>query len=154
MSGEMEVAMKRITVRFMTMLLPVFLAWFVFMTAAYAETPAEPEGPVAATVGKDGVQRLDIEVGSYYFKPNHIIVKVDVPVELTLTKEAGITPHDFTIDAADAGMEIKKNLGSKPVIVRFTPTKTGNYIFYCSKRFLFFASHRERGMEGTIEVVP
>lgn len=146
--------MKRTVFRFITVLLAVFLACFVFMTPAYAEAPAESEGPVAATMGEDGVQRAEIVAGSYYFRPDHIIVKVNVPVELTLSKEGGITPHDFTIDAADAGIEIKKSLGSEPVVVRFTPTKIGNYIFYCSKRFLFFASHRERGMEGTIEVVP
>ena len=32
--------------------------------------------------------------GSYFFKPNHIIVKANVPVELTADRESGITPHD------------------------------------------------------------
>jgi hypothetical protein len=29
----------------------------------------------------------------------------------------------------------------------------GEYPFYCSKKLLFFKSHREKGMEGMLEVV-
>ena len=33
-------------------------------------------------------------------------------------------------------------------------TAVGKYPIYCSNQLLFFASHRERGMEGVLEVVP
>jgi plastocyanin len=53
----------------------------------------------------------------------------------------------------DAGMEFDLSLREEPQTVRFTPTKTGVYPFYCGKKLLFFESHREKGMEGAIEVV-
>ena len=34
---------------------------------------------VRAMVGADGKQRVEILGGSYFFKPDHIIVKVNVP---------------------------------------------------------------------------
>ncbi len=105
-----------------------------------------------APVDKDGVQRVEIVGGSYFFKPNYIILKVNVPVELTLSKESGMTPHDFILNAPEAGMDIKVDLSTEPQVVTFTPTKTGEFPFYCDKKFLFFESHREKGMEGTIEV--
>jgi hypothetical protein len=40
-----------------------------------------------------------------------------------------------------------------PKVIKFAPTKTGIYPFFCDKKFLMFKSHRERGMEGTLEVV-
>ncbi len=105
-----------------------------------------------AVVDKDGVQRVNILAGSYFFDPNYIIVKVNAPVELTVKKEAG-KPHSLVIKAPDAGMDVNESLSTEPKVIRFTPTKTGKYPFYCDKKFLFFKSHRDSGMEGTIEVV-
>ena len=104
-----------------------------------------------APVDKDGVQRAVVSAGSYFFDPDSIIVKVNVPVELTVKKEEGI-PHSFVINSPEAGMDINESLSTEPKVIRFTPTKTGKYPFYCDKKLLFFKSHRSRGMEGTIGV--
>lgn len=106
-----------------------------------------------ATVDADGVQRISMSGGEYFFEPNHIIVKVNMPVELSVKKTSGFVPHNIIIDAPEAGIEVKQNIGKDPVIIKFTPQKTGRYPFYCDKRFLFFKDHRERGMEGMLEVV-
>ncbi len=124
---------------------------FSAISAIAAEKPKE-EKIYRAVIDKDGVQRVDIVGGSYFFTPNHIFVKVNVPVELKVRKGPGIVPHNFVIKAPDAGMDIDESLGTEPKTIRFTPTKTGKYPFYCSKKLLFFESHREKGMEGTLEV--
>jgi len=36
--------------------------------------------------------------------------------------------------------------------MRFTPRKTGEFTFYCTKKLLFFESHKDKGMVGTLEV--
>jgi len=106
-----------------------------------------------AAVDKDGVQRVEILAGEYFFDPNYIVVKVNVPVEIKIKKEPTIVPHDFVIKAPDAGIDITESLSNRePKIIKFIPAKTGKYPFYCDKKFLFFESHREKGMEGTIEV--
>jgi len=109
--------------------------------------------PYLATIDEDGVQRVEIVGGGYFYKPDHIVVKVHVPVELKVSKEGGIIPHDFVIDAPDAGVAVKESLSGEPKVVRFTPTKVGKYPFYCSKKPPFFKSHRDKGMEGVLEVV-
>jgi len=106
-----------------------------------------------ATVDSDGVQRVEITGGSYYYDPDYIIVKVNVPVELTVTKTPGITPHNILIKAPEAGIEINENISTEPKTVTFTPVKTGKFDLYCDKRFLFFKNHREKGMKGILEVV-
>lgn len=118
-------------------------------TGARAQEPAQPAKPDA-----DGVQRLRLVAGSYFFKPNHIVVKVNVPVELTASRESGITPHDLLIRAEDAGINVKEDLGTEPKRITFTATRPGKYAIYCSKKLPFMAGHREKGMEGILEVVP
>jgi heme/copper-type cytochrome/quinol oxidase subunit 2 len=119
---------------------------------AYTQSTAAERKEFTATAGSDGVQRVDVIGGSYYFDPNYIIVKVNVPVEMKIRKESGIVPHDFTLKAPEAGMDIQVSLGTEPTVVRFTPTKVGKYPFYCSKKPPFLESHRDKGMEGVLEV--
>lgn len=107
-----------------------------------------------AKVDQDGVQRLRIVGGGYFFKPYHIIVKVNVPVELLASREAGIVPHNLVIKAPEAGIAVEEDLATDIKKIAFTATAVGKYPLYCGNKLLFFASHRERGMEGVLEVVP
>lgn len=113
----------------------------------------EAKKTVTATIDADGVQRVEILGGGYFFDPDRVIVKVNVPVELKVRKESGFVPHNFVIKAPEAGIEVEESLSTEPKTIRFTPTKTGIYPMYCSKKLLFFESHREKGMEGELEVV-
>jgi len=55
------------------------------------------------------------------------------------------------LQAPEAGIAIKEELGTEPKVIKFTPTKAGKYPFYCDHRFLFW-THRAKGMEGVLEV--
>jgi len=112
------------------------------------------EKRVVATVNADGVQRVEITGGEYYFDPNYIVVKVNVPAEFVVKKEPGFVPHDLVVKAPEAGIDFAIDLKKEPQTIKFTPTKTGKFEMVCDKRFLFFKSHKDRGMEGVIEVVP
>lgn len=124
------------------------------MLAVFTACAVAQEPPQAVKPDADGVQRVRLVAGSYFFKPNHIVVKVNVPVELTASREAGITPHDLVIRAEEAGVNVKEDLGSDPKKIAFTATRPGKYPIYCSKKLPFMAGHREKGMEGILEVVP
>ena len=119
---------------------------------AEPKTDAKEVKKVVATVDADGVQRVAILGGGYFYNPNYVVVKVNVPVELSLTKEAGYTPHDFAIKAPEAGIDVAVSLDTKPQLVKFTPTKVGKYPFVCTKKMVFMKSHKDKGMEGTLEV--
>lgn len=117
------------------------------MSAAAAE-----KKEFTAKTDPDGVQRVEILAGSYFFDPNYIIVKVNVPVELKIRKEPGIIPHDIVLKAPEAGIDFRQALKETPEIINFTPMKTGTYPFACEKKLLFFESHKDKGMTGTLEV--
>ena len=111
------------------------------------------EKTFTATIGDDGVQRVEILGGEYFFDPDHIIVKVNVPVEFTVKKEPGLAPHNIVMEEQEAGIVFDEDMGKDPTVITFTPRQTGTFPFYCTKRFLFFKSHREKGMKGILEVV-
>jgi plastocyanin domain-containing protein len=119
-----------------------------------ADRPAaQAQKPVQAKAAQDGVQRVEVVGGSYFFKPSHIVVKVNVPVELAVSRESGVIPHNLVIKDPDGGTAVEEELSTEPKKVTFTPKKVGKYAFYCSKKPPLLASHRERGMEGVLEVV-
>ncbi|HEY4743783.1 MAG TPA: hypothetical protein VIH45_03935 [Desulfuromonadaceae bacterium] len=126
----------------------------LFVAVVSSEESAKREKVFTAVMDADGVQRVDVLGGSYFFSPNHIIVKVGAPVELKVRKEPGIVPHNIAIKAPEAGISFDVSLDDVPKGIRFTPTKAGTYPFYCTKKLLFFESHKEKGMEGVLEVIP
>jgi plastocyanin domain-containing protein len=124
----------------------VFALVMLVVVPALAQQPVKPDA--------DGVQRIRIVGGSYFFKPGHIVVKVNVPVELLASRESGITPHNLVIRAPEAGVSVEEDLGADPKKILLTATKPGKYAIYCSKKLPFVAGHRDKGMEGVLEVVP
>jgi plastocyanin len=110
-----------------------------------------PVSEMTAVTDASGVQRVVVEVHSYYFKPNRIVVSSGVPVEMVFKFKNLFTPHNFTCMDADAGIQIDKSAGfmsfnrTKEAI--FTPTKAGEYPFYCG-----VGSHMKKGMTGTLVV--
>jgi len=121
---------------------------FLFGTIGIAAEKKE----FTAKTDPDGVQRVEILAGSYFFDPNVIIVKVNVPVELKVRKEPGMIPHDIVLKAPEAGIDFQQELKETPEIIKFTPMKTGIYPLTCDKKLLFFESHKDKGMTGTLEV--
>lgn len=117
----------------------------------FGKSEPAAEKRVVATVGQDGVQRVAIIGGGYYYDPNYIVVKANVPVELSVTKESGMTPHDLVIKAPEAGIDITVEMETQPKTITFTPTKPGKYPIICTKKFLWI-NHRKKGMEGVLEV--
>lgn len=106
-----------------------------------------------AKIDDDGVQRVEMAAGSYYYKPDHIVVKKGIPVEIKIVKDSLIVPHNIIIEKMDDGEDIKETLTRNEKVIRFTPPDTGTYDFYCDKKLLFLKSHKDKGMKGVIEVV-
>jgi plastocyanin domain-containing protein len=108
---------------------------------------------VVVPIAEDGVQRLELLVDSNFFKPNRFAVKQNIPVELIFMSVTVIVPHNFVLKSPEAGLKIEEDIapGEKKV-VRFTPTRVGEFNFSCTKKLLFFPSHEELGMVGTMVI--
>ncbi len=131
----------------------VSLTVLVLLSGSVGSAQEAKENRFVAIIGADGVQRAEITGGSYYFDPNVIVVKVNVPVELKVNKAGGATPHSIALKAPEAGIDFSVSLGKEAKSITFTPTKVGKYPFWCTKRLPFLKSHKAHGMTGVLEVV-
>jgi plastocyanin len=96
-----------------------------------------------------------VTMGDYRFTPDNITVQSGETVQLELTNTDSLTPHNFTLKDETAGLDVDIDVSAgKTEIVDITPLSPGTYKFFCNKKLLFMKSHRDRGMEGTLIVVP
>ncbi len=128
----------------MSLLLTLQLFWVTLLFAVDKRFVAEVV---------DGKQTIEIIGGEYFFDPNVIVLQVNVPVEFKVRKEKGMVPHDLVISAPEAGIDVNIGLKSDWQTITFVPTRVGIYPMKCQKKLLWFESHKEKGMEGRIEVI-
>ena len=96
---------------------------------------------------------IEIKADSYFFKPDTITVEAGEPVTLSVTNEATFFPHNLTIKAPEAGVDIViETRAGETASATFTPTTPGTYEIYCGKEPPFGKSHKERGMHGKLIV--
>jgi len=114
---------------------------------------ALPVTEVTARADAQGVQVVDVEVHTYYYKPSRILVAAGQPVELVLHFKSLFVPHNFTCRHSEGGIDIDRSAGflsfRRTKRVRFTPQMPGEYDFYCG-----VGSHMMKGMTGTLVVRP
>ena len=101
------------------------------------------------------VRSIPVKLGEYRFIPDTITVQAGETVQLQLTNTDSLTPHNFTLKSEEAGLNVDVDVNAgKTEVVDITPLAPGSYEFHCNKKLLFMKSHRDRGMEGTLIVVP
>lgn len=93
------------------------------------------------------IQKAEIIVDSYSFRPDNVTVQAGKPVEITLRSIASFVPHDFTITNPESGFTVTHDVkGGRDATFTFTPENAGTYKFYCSKKVLFGGTHEEKGI--------
>jgi plastocyanin domain-containing protein len=83
--------------------------------------------PVAAKLVK-GVQKATITIDNGMYMPGVISVKKGKPVELTF--KSGKKPGCGST-VVFKSLKISKEVGSKPVVIKFTPKEAGTIAFTC-----------------------
>jgi len=133
------------------------LAVAILLGACGAASPATPS-----------TQKLSVSAKEFAYTPATLEVTSGQPVEITL-QNTGSVEHDFSIAEIDlAGSptatgemqsgHMMGGMGEQPKLhvaaaagaqgtLTFTPTKPGQYQFFCS-----VAGHKDAGMTGTLTV--
>ena len=131
----------------------VWLLTLIDVTIVHAAEPSQSDPPVVISVAADGVQRATVTLDSYSYRPNHLIVEAGKPVELTLTSVTTIIPHNFITKDPAGSLSVEQDVSAgKTVTITFTPPQPGIFPIYCDKRLWPLPSHRDKGMEGKLEV--
>jgi heme/copper-type cytochrome/quinol oxidase subunit 2 len=145
--------MQKVPRQLLNLMAMVWLLTSVGMAIVYGAEPSQPGPPVVIPVAADGVQRASITLDSYSYSPNHLIVEAGKPVELTLTSVTTLIPHNFIIKDLTGALSVEQDVSAgKTVTINFTPAQPGTFPIYCDKRLWPLPSHRDKGMEGTLEV--
>lgn len=135
--------------KFVKIFIGLVVIGLVKVTTAFTAAPES----VIVPVSKDNVQRLEITVDSYSFTPSRFVVKQNIPVELTFKSVSWLVPHNFVLKSPEAGLTIDQEIGAgETTVIRFTPTRIGEFKFSCTKKLLFFPSHEDQGMVGSLVV--
>jgi plastocyanin len=110
-----------------------------------------PVHEITATPGGDGVEHVEVTAHAFYFEPNRIVLKANVPVELRIENKTPFIPHNFSCVAPQAGIQVDEGLGMvwDGETAHFTPTAAGEYRFFCK-----IDHHANKGMTGVLVVVP
>ena len=125
----------------------------VLAVTSLAADPASIGPPFTVPVDSDGVQRTTVILDSYSYQPGHLIVEKGKPVELTLKSVTTFTPHNFIIKDPAGSLAVEQDVSAgKTTLLKFTPTQSGTFPIYCDKRLWPLPSHRDKGMEGELEV--
>ncbi|MEO5956735.1 MAG: cupredoxin domain-containing protein [Nitrospiraceae bacterium] len=145
--------MQKLPRRWLHMVATVGLLTSVGVIIVGAAEPSQSGHPVVISVAADGVQRATVTLDSYSYSPNHLIVEAGKPVELTLISMTTIIPHNFIIKDPAGSLSVEQDVSAgKTVTIKFTPIQPGTFPIYCDKRLWPLPSHRDKGMEGKLEV--
>jgi uncharacterized cupredoxin-like copper-binding protein len=117
-------------------------------------TPGKKVAPTTeiAKISVGDTLHAEITLKNFYFEPSRIVTEVGKPLKLTLKKRSGflgIVPHDFNLIVPEADLEVvnQKVPGGDGMTITITPTKVGEYKFFCSKD-----GHAKKGMVGLLIV--
>lgn len=128
-------------------LLAVGAGVFGFMKLNKPAVPEESRVAVATPLPTKAVKSetltVNLDAGSFYYKPNVIKAKVGQRVKVVMSSKDMV--HDFKIDEFSVAMPMIK--AGDTGTVEFTPNKVGSFEFYCS-----VGQHRAKGMVGTLVV--
>lgn len=98
---------------------------------------------------------IEVTLGDYRYHPDKIELIVNQPVVLHLVNTDTFTPHTFTLPDNSDGLDVDVDIpAGESVDVHLMPLVIGTHTFYCTNKLLFFENHREKGMEGTLTVIP
>jgi plastocyanin len=126
---------------------------FAWAAVAFAADPKPIGPPFTVATDSDGVQRTSVILDSYSYEPAHLIVEKGKPVELTLKSVTTFTPHNFIVKDPAGSLSVEEDVSAgKTAVLTFTPTQAGIFPIYCDKRLWPLPSHRDKGMEGKLEV--
>jgi len=130
---------------------PMLALSLALLAAGCSSGNGRPVQEVKVVPDASGVQKVEVVAHSFWFEPNRIVVKANQPVELHVKNGGPFVPHNLTCEAPEAGIEVNEGLGLfwDGETAKFTPTKPGEYEFFCHKD-----GHAKKGMKGTIVVEP
>ena len=114
----------------------------------------EPSSPVILIAGQDGVQRIKVVLGSYFYSPNEIIIQANKPVIIELENESFWTPHNFVIGDPKMNMHHEINVSPGDTVnLQLLLVSPGRYTFTATTNSYFFLAIEKRVWRAYLKYV-
>jgi hypothetical protein len=108
-----------------------------------------------AATSPDGVQRINIRCGPNFFDPAHIVVKANVPVELSVSTTPGLPAHSFVISVAGSRpINADTPIGPTEKAFAFVPGRPGDYQAVCRDNAKVPGASLAKAKQGVLTVIP
>jgi hypothetical protein len=125
--------------------------------AASATTFAQPRSgdldeSWSAAIGPDGVQRVNIRCGPDFLDPRNIIVKANVPLQLSVGATSELAPHSFTLAMGATTIDAPVGAAQRSFVI--APRLSGRFQVLCQDRSRPDSPGLRRAKAGTITVLP
>ena len=121
--------------------------------AAFAQAkPADFDESWWAAIGPDGVQRVNIRCGPNFFDPRSIVVRANVPLQLTVTTTADLTSNNFTTTIGATTIDAPVRFA--PTSFVLSPRLSGRFQAFCQDKGKPDTPGARKAKTGTIVVLP
>jgi len=127
------------------------------LSAAAAATFAQPrpgdlDESWSAAIGPDGVQRVNIRCGPDFLDPRNIVVKANVPLQLSVSTTTDLASHNFTLAMGATTIDAPVRAGQTSFVL--SPRLSGRFQAICQDKSKPDGPAARRAKTGTITVLP
>jgi len=105
-----------------------------------------------AAIGPDGVQHVNIRCGPDFFDPRNIVVRANVPLQLSVSTTAELASHNFTLVIGAAAIDAPVRATQTSFVV--SPRLSGRFQALCQDKSKPDTPGIRKAKTGTITVVP
>lgn len=121
-------------------------------TALAQAKPADLDESWWASIGPDGVQRVNIRCGTDFFDPRSIVVRANVPLQLSVSTTSDLVKHNFTLSLGATTIDAPVNAAQTSFVL--SPRLSGRFQAVCQDKGKPDSPGARRAKTGTITVLP
>jgi hypothetical protein len=105
-----------------------------------------------AAIGPDGVQRVNIRCGPDFFDPRSIVVRANVPLQLSVSTTADLASHNFTLTMGPTTVDVPVRPAQMSFLL--SPRLSGRFQALCQDKGKPDTPAVRKAKTGTIVVLP
>lgn len=135
--------MKKVVIPAVIVAIAVIGGLVLLKPGSPSRSPAPAKETAMAPANAAGELAVQMEAGSFYYKPNVMSAKKGQKVKITFHSVSMM--HNFNIDELGIRSPMVRN--GDTATFEFTPDRIGSFEYYCS-----VGQHRQLGQVGTLTV--
>ena len=123
------------------------------VTAVFGQDkPTDLDESWWAAIGPDGVQRVNIRCGPDFLDPRNIVVRANVPLQVSVSTTADLISQNFTVSMGATTIDAPVHASQTSFVL--SPRLSGRFQALCQDKGKPDSPAVRRAKTGTITVLP